>query len=350
MSSPSTSSSAQKVWGEAPTAGDVAQRLDRRVQVVLGKGGVGRTLVSTALAKRAADAGHRTLLLEVDAPDSAARQLRVKPAIDHPREVLNNLWLCRMTPNGALKEYALLTLRFEALYRLVFENRLVKYFLNSIPSLGEFTMLGKAWHHATESFTRGPGGGFRYHRIIIDAPATGHAVTFLSLARLVADIAPPGVMADASTKMAELLEDHAMSCFHLVTLPEEMPVNEALELRAAGQSKLRMAAGIAIVNRLRPALLSSQEAAQLNEVRAQHPDLSSLFSVADRRQLREQSQHGHVRRFVEGAGLPWLAIPERPAGDVGHRFVDEIGGWFDALVGGAVTSPVGPVLTAGGAD
>ena len=192
-------------WGHAPEPGVVTERLARRVQVVVGKGGVGRTLVASAIAKRAADAGFRTLLLEVDAPDSAARQLRVKPAIDHPREVLNNLWLCRMTPAGAMKEYALMTLRFQALYSLVFENRLVKYFLKSIPSLGEFTMLGKAWHHATETHSH---GGPRFERVIIDAPATGHAITFFSLARIVADVAPPGVMADASTKMAELLEDH----------------------------------------------------------------------------------------------------------------------------------------------
>ncbi|MEO1335805.1 MAG: ArsA-related P-loop ATPase [Myxococcota bacterium] len=301
--------------------------------MVVGKGGVGRTLMASALAKRAADAGHRTLLLEVDAPDSAARQLRVKPAVDEPREVLNNLWLCRMTPSGALREYALLTLRFKTLYNLVFENRFVKYFLKSIPSLGEFTMLGKAWYHSTEV---GPQGRPRFERIIIDAPATGHALTFFSLARLVADIAPPGVMADASTKMAELIEDHDKTCFHVVTLPEEMPVNEALELCEAGPSRLRMAPGIGVVNRLMSPLLSPQEVAWVRDARA--PLLEPAFNAALRRTGREQRQRAYVERFATNSGLPWLAIPERPADKVGHLFVDDVGRALDAFSSGEVQS------------
>lgn len=308
--------------------------LERRVQVVLGKGGVGRTLVASALAKRSADAGYRTLLLEVDAPDNAARQLRVKPAVDEPREVLNNLWLCRMTPDGALQEYALQILRFKALYRLVFENRLVKYLLKSIPSLGEFTMLGKAWFHSTEVITREPlKGQPRFERMIIDAPATGHAITFLSLARLVADIAPPGLMADASTKMAALIEDHAQTCFHVVTLAEEMPVNEALELYEAGVSRLRMAPGIGVINRLWPPLLTEAEAEQLDAMQSdgRRDPLAPLIEVARRRRLRQESQRAHLERFVSETKLPWLAIPERPADEVGHRFVDEIADRLDAL-------------------
>ena len=321
-------------WGRAADPTEVTDRLDRQLQVVFGKGGVGRTLISCALAKRAADAGRRTLLLEVDAPDSAARQLRVRPAVDHPREVLNNLWLCRMTPAGSMKEYALLTLRFETLYRMVFENRLVKYFLRSIPSLGEFTMLGKAWHHATESWSYGDGP--RFERVIIDAPATGHAITFFSLARLVADVAPPGRMAEASTAMAELVEDHAKTCFHLVTLPEEMPVNEALELNTASRERLKMAPGIAVVNRRWSPLLRPEEAAWVRGAPVGDETLAPYLRVARRRLVREASQQAHIDRFVREVGAPWLAVPERSTDAVGHGFVDEIGRRLDAFAAGDV--------------
>ena len=324
------------VWGHAPEPAEVARRLDCRLQVVLGKGGVGRTLVASAIAKRAADAGHRTLLLEVDAPDDAAQQLRVKAAIDHPREVLNNLWLCRMTPAGAMKEYALLTLRFQTLYRLVFENRLVKYLLRSIPSLGEFTMLGKVWYHATETQTRGPhAGALRFDRVIVDAPATGHAITFFSLARLVANVAPPGLMADASTKMADLIENANATCYHVVTLAEEMPVNEAVELHEAGQARLRMSPGIAVVNRLRPPLFSD---AEYEAIAAVSPGddgavVKRLAGVASRRKIREDTQRAHLARFVEKTGLPWLGVTEQA--DFGHTFVDEVAAQLDALTQGA---------------
>jgi anion-transporting ArsA/GET3 family ATPase len=96
----------------------VRELLARPFQVVAGKGGVGRTLLASSIALRSARGGDRTLLIEVNAPDTAARMLGVTPSIDEPRQVLDNLWHCRMTPAGALKEYALLVLKFRALYNL----------------------------------------------------------------------------------------------------------------------------------------------------------------------------------------------------------------------------------------
>ncbi|MEL6189004.1 MAG: ArsA-related P-loop ATPase, partial [Myxococcota bacterium] len=232
--------------------------LDRPVQVVAGKGGVGRTTLAVALALRASRAGQRTLLLEVDAPDSATRALGADPAPDTPREIENQLWVCRMTPPGALKEYALLVLRFRLLYRIVFENDLVKYLLRSIPSLAEVTMLGKAWWHATQD--RRNDGRLRFERVIIDAPATGHAVTFLSVARVVADVAPAGVMKDQAEEMARMVEDAIM---HVVALPEEMPVTEGLELFGAVPERLRIGKGLAILNRMTPGRLRPDDAAVL---------------------------------------------------------------------------------------
>jgi anion-transporting ArsA/GET3 family ATPase len=281
--------------------------LDRRFQVVVGKGGVGRTLVASAIALRSARSGRRTLLLEVNAPDNCATTLGVAPAVDVPREVMSELYLCRMTPEGAMREYALLVLKFKALYTLVFENRLVKYLLRSIPSLGEFTMLGKAWYHAEE---RLPDGSLKYERVIIDAPATGHAITFLSVARTVADITPPGVMKDAAEKMAQLVESKDYSALHVVTLPEEMPVNEGLEMLAAGRGKLRMTAGVGFVNRRLQALVSSAEATTIDALDPTAPGLGPYLQAVAGRRARERFQGAHEQRFREASGLPVLTIPE----------------------------------------
>jgi anion-transporting ArsA/GET3 family ATPase len=290
-----------------------AEALDRRVQIVGGKGGVGRTAVSCALAIRSARRGLRTLLLEVDAPDSAAAFLGVPPAVDEPREVLENLWLCRMTPVGAMREYALMVLKFKALYNLVFENRMVKYLLRSIPSLGEFTMLGKTWFHTTEKLDGEP----RYERIIVDAPATGHAITYLSVARIVAEIAPKGIMKNASEKMAEMVESKDETCLHLVTLPEEMPVNEALDLLAASKSKLRMHPGVGFVNRMLPPLASSDEAALIDRLREQGPSavVSPYLEAARLRLDREALQAEYAAKFVEKSALPTIGLFEYDAAE-----------------------------------
>jgi anion-transporting ArsA/GET3 family ATPase len=284
----------------------LAARFDRRLQVVGGKGGVGRTAISCALAVRAARSGKRTLLLEVDAPDSAAAFLRVPAAVDEPREVRDNLWLCRMTPVGAMREYALMVLKFKALYNLVFENRMVKYLLRSIPSLGEFTMLGKTWFHSTEKLDD---GSDKYERIIVDAPATGHAITYLSVARTVADITPKGVMKNAAERMAQLVEAHEETCLHLVALPEEMPVNEALDLLAAARGKLRMAPGVGIVNRMLPRLGSQEEAALIDRMREGASETTAPYLDAARLRLdKEALQAEYAKRFAEKSGLPTIEI------------------------------------------
>lgn len=287
----------------------VRERLDRPFQVVAGKGGVGRTLVSSAIALRSAAAGHRTLLLEANAPDNAARFLGVDPVIDEPREVLDNLWLCRMTPAGAMREYALLILRFKTLYGLVFENRLVKYFLRSIPSLAEFTMMGKAWYHTTETLKDGTP---KYTRIILDAPATGHAITLLSLSRIVAEVVPAGIMRTAAEKMAQVVESPTASCLHLVATPEEMPVNEAIELAAAQRSRMRMASGVAVMNRRLAPLLRPGEAEQVERAAVDAPELAPYLGAVQRRRELEAVQAEHAERFARLLDRPTVTIEELP--------------------------------------
>ena len=287
-----------------------AKWLERSVHVVAGKGGVGRTTVACALALRFANDGKRTLLLEVNAPDNAAMALGVQPALDTPREALNNLWVCRMTPRGSMQEYALMVLKFKALYRLVFENDLVKYLLRSIPSLAEFTMLGKSWYHTTEARDGEP----KYERIVIDAPATGHAITFLSVARTVANISPKGIMKDAAEKMAQMVESKDDSCMHVVCLAEEMPVNEGLDLIEAARSRLNMDVGIGFINRLLPPLCAPEQRSVIERLdqtaRFARPQLRPYLESAALRLDREAFQQEHAARFEKDSGLSTFRVPE----------------------------------------
>lgn len=309
----------------------VLELLQRPVQVVAGKGGVGRTVVATALALRSARDGDRTLLLEVNAPDNAARYIGARPARDEPREVLNNLWLCRMTPAGALREYALMILRFRSLYHFVFENPLVRYFLRSIPSLAEFTMMGKAWFHAMEKL---PSGEPRYKRVIIDAPATGHALTLLSVSRVVADTVPKGVMKDAAEKMAAFLEDHTKACLHVVALPEELPVTEALQVAEAAGERLRMAPGIGFMNRLPDPLLEEGDAVVLDAVEAANGQGVTPYVEAARRRLEWQRwQTEHAAHFVRDVGMPVVVIPEIEGTRIDRRWLDRMVHEIDRAVG-----------------
>src|SRR5512147_381263 len=106
--------------------------LDRRLVIVTGKGGVGKSTVSAALALEAARAGKRVLVCEVNAQERIAPLLGAPPAGATVREALPGLATVNVTPADAMREYGIMVLRFRTIYDAVFENRLVKYFLRAV--------------------------------------------------------------------------------------------------------------------------------------------------------------------------------------------------------------------------
>lgn len=215
-----------------------------RLRIVSGKGGVGKTTVATALALAEVRAGKRVLLAEVDGNDQVARLLGVPPVGPRMREVQERLFVVDMQPRETIREYVLMTLRLEALYDAVFENRFVRRFLRLVPALGELVMLGKLWYHERERTGQRP----RFDVLVLDAPATGHAISMLRTPGVVEKAVPPGPLRENARQIRELLGDATRTCLHLVTTPEEMPVNETLELAAAAQGELGVTLGATFIN------------------------------------------------------------------------------------------------------
>lgn len=223
----------------------VEELSDKRLVIVTGKGGVGKTTLAAALALTSAREGRRTLVCEVNAKERVP-QLLGRPAVGAELTHLEeNLWAVNVRPQEAMREYALMVLKFESVYNAVFENKVVQHFLRFIPSLQELVLLGKILYHLKE---KRADGSWRFERIVIDAPATGHAVTFFSVPQVLLDTLPPGTMANEAKWMRDFLVDPATTAAVLVCLPEELPVNETLELHAVLTGKVGIRAPLVVLN------------------------------------------------------------------------------------------------------
>ena len=157
---------------------------DLRLAILAGKGGVGRTTVAAALARALAAQGQRVLIAQTEAAERLGKLFgRAEPIGTDIVTLAPGIDAVNMTPKSALHEYGLMVLRYETVYRALFENRAVRGFLGAIPGLDAYAMLGKVWWHTTETGARAaalrPGDPRRAGERARDAdaaPAAGGAV------------------------------------------------------------------------------------------------------------------------------------------------------------------------------
>lgn len=199
---------------------------DKRFVVVAGKGGVGRTTVSMVIGRLASQRGQRTLVCLCNAPLRYLSLLGGVALGSEIREVSDDLHVVNLVPRTAREEYGLMVLRNRTLHRLVFGSRMVRAFLDAVPGLAEWAMLGKATHHALREVDGRP----QYDLVVFDSPATGHGLDVLSLPRAIVSAVPSGRMHEEANRRVELMADPERCEVVPVAVPEEMVVNEVIEL------------------------------------------------------------------------------------------------------------------------
>jgi len=295
--------------------------LDRRLLVTTGKGGVGKTTITAALALIAARRGRRVLVCEVNTHERISALLGARPVGTEIRPVAEGVDAVVVRPQEAMRQYALMQLRFGALYKVVFENRFVARFLRFVPSLPELVMLGKILHHVREA---------RWDLVIVDAPATGHGVAFLRVPRVLLDTVPPGAMRAEAEWMHGLLVDPAVTAVNLVSLPEELPVNETIELEQAVRGTLGMPPGLVFLNRAWERRFSEEERAALDRV-LEPPALDAAANAARAHAAWVERTDRCRARLRASLDLPIVDVPFVAAtGDFGRLAVE---GVADAIAG-----------------
>ncbi len=273
----------------------------RRFLIVTGKGGVGKTTVCAAEAHALAAKGKRVLVAMCHAKERLSTMLGGPPIGHDVVEVAPNIWGVNMDPTSALEEYGLMTLKVRVLYKTVFENRYTRAFLHAVPGLEEWAMLGKAWWHTSET---GPHGALKYDVVILDAPATGHGLDMLRVPKIIVEVVPPGILRREAENARTHFKDPTRCGVILVTLPEEMPVTETIELATALTDELSLPLAKVVVNGVIPPLFSKDERAALRLAKVTNqPGAVAAICAGQARATRENVQAECLARLSQASAL-----------------------------------------------
>ncbi len=305
--------------------------LERRVVIVTGKGGTGKTTVTAALAVAAAKAGKRVLVAEMGRDEHVPRLLCPdSPAVGYAgRDLMPGIRVMRIDPFEALGEYLALQIGMKPLVDTVMSNQAFQQLMSAAPGWRELITLGKIWHLEQ---LRDPDGRPCYDFIVVDAPATGHGVTFLDVPRVVISAVRAGPLHQHSEAVEALIEDRERTLLLPVTLAEELPVRETSELIERVRTDLSIAVDRVVVNAVASAPFPAG-LEHLDEVLARLPEPSPLGSLPPPSQLaacartlrlRHELNAGFVAEIAEDTALPLVILPHLQGGIEGPREIEEL--------------------------
>lgn len=286
--------------------------LDRKLLFVTGKGGVGKSTMAASLGLLAADHGKRTLVCEVDAKGNLADFFECGPVRFEPQQVHDRLWLMAMETEQSLKEYLRLQLKVPLLSRIGPLARTFDFVANAAPGVKEILTVGKLCWEVRER---------HYDLVVVDAVASGHIVGQLGAPQAINELVQVGLVRSQTGWMIDLLDDRATTGVVIVSAPEEMPVNETLELVDRIHAETTVDVAAVIVNRVLPELFGRSEEETFERLRepANVGALGDLVGgdptpVLDGAELAvtlRRTRAGHLARLRSRLpdGLPLLYVP-----------------------------------------
>jgi len=312
-----------------------------RVVIVAGKGGVGKTAVSAAVARAAALAGLSTLIIEVEGKSGLA-SLFGQPPFDYDEVVLapgggpdgaGDVRARTLTPDDALLEY-LEDHGMSRIARRLATSGAIDMVSTAAPGIKDILILGKV-----KQLERAHTADL----IVLDAPAAGHAISFLRSARGLLDAVKVGPINSQARDVLDMLTDPSRCQVILVTLPEETPVNELIETAYSLEDEVGISLGPVVVNGLYPEIegLEMDPAAAAKEAGAHlHPGEADAMRAAARFRLdRMELQTEQLARLADTLPLPQLRLPYLFSADLGRDDVEELARCITAGVEALIAIP-----------
>jgi len=286
--------------------------LDRRLVVVTGKGGVGKTTVAAALASLAADRGKRTLVCEVDAKGNLADAYETAPTKFAERQISPRLWAMSMDTEASLRQYLSLQLKLPLVARVGPLAKMFDFVASAAPGVKEIVTVGKLCWEVRER---------HYDIVVVDAAASGHVVSQLAAPQAINELVQVGLVRQQTGWMLDILGDPAQTGLVIVATPAEMPVNETLELRDRVAAETNVDLAAVVVNRVLPELFTTGEEAVFDRLE-EPPAVAALDAAVggavqpllDAARLavtlrRSRTEHVERLRAAIDDSVPMLYVP-----------------------------------------
>ncbi len=289
-----------------------------RVFIVAGKGGVGKTTVTATLAATAAGAGLSVLIVEVEGKSGLAACFGRPPLGYEEAELAPRVRGRTLTPDEALVDY-LETHGLRRISKRLVRSGALEVVSSAVPGMKDILVLGKVKALELERAA---------DVIIIDAPAAGHAITFLMSPHGLGDAVRVGPISKQSTDVIEMLSDPARCQVILVTVPEETPVNELVDTAFQLEDRIGVQLGPVVVNACYPepgVAASVEEVQQLADelgVFVSRREATDLVAAAEFRRERYVLQQQQADRLAARLPLPQVRLPFLFTAELGSPEID----------------------------
>jgi anion-transporting ArsA/GET3 family ATPase len=296
-----------------------ASILERKLVVIAGKGGVGKTTIAAALGLAAAERGLRTIVVELGDQRRLGTLLAgASPGDGRPPQpadegaetgLVENLWSITIDPDRALLEW-LQALGGRVPGRVLAGSGTFQYFAAAAPGAKELVSMVKIWELTLKERWRRRAG--RYDLVVLDAPATGHALGLLHSPQTFGAIARVGPIFGQAQRVRELLEDEAQTGYLAVTQPTEMAIGETLDLREGLRAQLGVELDATIVNATLPHRFERSELARIARLDGGGVKRSAMLAAhtAHERARLQLNQIARLRRHgVAVHTVPFVFAP-----------------------------------------